>query len=66
MGPDLEQVVKSVGKNIRVVMIENILRRLGHGDPNRSFIDVIRSAGQEVSRPIFFGVLIIVLVYVPI
>jgi heavy metal efflux system protein len=49
-----------------VVMIENILRRLGHGDPDRSFIDVIRDAGQEVSRPIFFGVLIIVLVYVPI
>lgn len=49
-----------------VVMIENILRRLGHGDPNRSFIDAIRDAGGEVSRPIFFGVLIIVLVYVPI
>lgn len=49
-----------------VVMIENILRRLGHGDTDRSFIDVIRDAGQEVSRPIFFGVLIIVLVYVPI
>ncbi len=49
-----------------VVMIENILRRLGHGNTDRSFIDVIRDAGQEVSRPIFFGVLIIVLVYVPI
>ena len=49
-----------------VVMIENILRRLGHGDPDRSFVDVIRDASREVARPIFFGVLIIVLVYVPI
>ena len=49
-----------------VVMIENILRRLGHDDPDRSFADVIRDASQEVARPIFFGVLIIVLVYVPI
>ncbi len=49
-----------------VVMIENILRRLGHEDPDRSFMEVVRDAGQEVSRPIVFGVLIIVLVYVPI
>jgi cobalt-zinc-cadmium resistance protein CzcA len=49
-----------------VVMIENILRRLSHQPEGESAIDSIRIAGQEVSRPIFFGVLIIVLVYVPI
>ncbi len=49
-----------------VVMIENILRRLGHKEPSESSLSLIRSAGQEVARPIFFGVLIIVLVYVPI
>jgi heavy metal efflux system protein len=49
-----------------VVMIENILRRLSHQPEGESALDSIRIAGQEVSRPIFFGVLIIVLVYVPI
>ena len=29
-------------------------------------MNVVRNAGQEVARPIFFGVAIIVLVYVPI
>jgi heavy metal efflux system protein len=49
-----------------VVMVENILRRLGHRKAGEDVLTVIRSAGQEVARPIFFGVLIIVLVYVPI
>jgi cobalt-zinc-cadmium resistance protein CzcA len=49
-----------------VVMIENILRRLSHKPEGETALDSIRIAGQEVSRPIFFGVLIIVLVYVPI
>jgi len=49
-----------------VVMVENILRRLGHRKPEEDSLTVIRAAGQEVARPIFFGVLIIVLVYVPI
>ena len=49
-----------------VVMIENILRRLSHQPEGESALDSIRIAGQEVSRPILFGVLIIVLVYVPI
>ena len=34
-----------------VVMIENILRRLGHGDPNRSFIDVIRRPVRKYLGP---------------
>ena len=49
-----------------VVMVENILRRLSNRRPEEKVRDVIRSAAQEVARPTFFGVLIIVLVYVPI
>jgi heavy metal efflux system protein len=49
-----------------VVMVENVVHRL-HQDKNRSRkIDVIRKAAHQVARPIFFGVLIILMVYVPI
>ena len=49
-----------------VVMVENIIRHLGHRDDSSSVMDTIRTAAQEVARPIFFAVAIIVLVYVPI
>ncbi len=50
-----------------VVMIENIVRRLGEGaHPGASRDEVIREAGREVARPVFFAVLIIILVYLPI
>jgi cobalt-zinc-cadmium resistance protein CzcA len=50
-----------------VVMIENIVRRLGEArTPGRSKDDVIREAGREVARPVFFAVLIIMIVYLPI
>ena len=50
-----------------VVMIENIVRRLGESRrPGASHEDVIREAGREVARPIFFAVLIITIVYLPI
>ena len=49
-----------------VVMVENILRRLRLAPEGQSRMDAIRQAGQEVGRPIFFGVSIIVLVYVPV
>lgn len=49
-----------------VVIIENILRRLHEKQPGEPAIDVILAASREVAKPIFFGVLIIVLVYVPI
>ena len=49
-----------------VVMVENILRRLGSRKPGEEPLGVIRTAAQEVARPTFFGVLIIVLVYLPI
>lgn len=49
-----------------VVIIENILRRLQQKAPDEPPSEVIHSAASEVAKPIFFGVLIIVLVYVPI
>jgi cobalt-zinc-cadmium resistance protein CzcA len=49
-----------------VVMMENILRRLSQRQAGESALDAVRNAGQEVARPIFFGVVIIFLVYVPI
>ncbi len=49
-----------------VVIIENILRRLHQRQPDEREGDVILAAAREVAKPIFFGVTIIVLVYVPI
>jgi cobalt-zinc-cadmium resistance protein CzcA len=49
-----------------VVMVENIIRHLGHRKGGDSVMDTIRYSAQEVARPIFFAVTIIVLVYVPI
>lgn len=49
-----------------VFMVEAIIRRLAHLQPGRSAIAEIRAAGADVTRPIVFGVLIIILVYVPI
>lgn len=50
-----------------VVMIENIVRRLGEARAQgQSKDDVIRDAGREVARPVFFAVLIISIVYLPI
>lgn len=49
-----------------VVIIENILRRLHSRKPEEDPEDVIYLAAREVAKPIFFGVAIIVLVYLPI
>jgi heavy metal efflux system protein len=49
-----------------VVMIENIVRRLGEARATETKEEIIREAGQEVARPIFFAVLIIIIVYLPI
>lgn len=49
-----------------VVMMENILRRLSHREEGENALDAVRQAGKEVARPIFFGVVIIFLVYVPV
>jgi cobalt-zinc-cadmium resistance protein CzcA len=49
-----------------VVMIENMVHRLQDEAKSRPVLLILRDAAQEVARPIFFGVLIILLVYVPI
>jgi cobalt-zinc-cadmium resistance protein CzcA len=49
-----------------VVMVENIIRHLGERRNGDSVMDAVRASAQEVARPIFFAVTIIVLVYVPI
>jgi cobalt-zinc-cadmium resistance protein CzcA len=49
-----------------VVIIENILRRLHQKKPEEDARDIIFSAAREVAKPIFFGVVIIALVYLPI
>ena len=49
-----------------VVMVENIVHKIQERKEGQSLIPIIRKAAHEVSRPIFFGVLIILMVYVPI
>jgi cobalt-zinc-cadmium resistance protein CzcA len=50
-----------------VVMIENIVRRMGDARrAGQSKDEVIRDAGREVARPVFFAVLIIMIVYLPL
>ena len=48
-----------------VVMVENIVHRL-QKDSSANKGEIIRQAALQVARPIFFGVLIILMVYVPI
>jgi len=49
-----------------VVMVENIVEKLNSDKSNKSKLQIIREAAHEVARPIFFGVLIILMVYVPV
>ena len=50
-----------------VVMIENCVRHIAHGDNRRRpMIDVVRDAAVEVRKPTMFGELIIMIVYLPI
>lgn len=49
-----------------VVMVENIVHRLRGKDDSETKDEVIEKAAKQVVRPIFFGVLIILMVYVPI
>src|SRR5579863_5554657 len=49
-----------------VVMVENCIHRLEAGRSSRPLLEVIRDAASEVARPIVFGVLIIIAVYLPI
>ncbi len=50
-----------------VVMVENCVRHIAHGDEKRkSHLEVIRDAAVEVRKPTLFGELIIMIVYLPI
>ncbi len=50
-----------------VVMVENCVRHLSEGNPNkRSRLERIRDAAVEVRGPTMFGELIIMIVYLPI
>jgi heavy metal efflux system protein len=49
-----------------VVMVENIIRHLSHGNGSRTPGDKIREAAHEVQRPVFFAIAIIITAYLPI
>jgi len=49
-----------------VVMVENFVRKLTHKDSDRTTTQIIAGAANEVGRPIVFGILIIIAVYLPI
>lgn len=49
-----------------VVMMENFIRRLSHPKHRGHTTETIHAAATEVGRPILFGVLIIIAVYLPV
>jgi cobalt-zinc-cadmium resistance protein CzcA len=49
-----------------VVMVENIIRHLSHGNGSRTPGQKIRDAAHEVQRPVFFAIGIIITAYLPI
>jgi cobalt-zinc-cadmium resistance protein CzcA len=50
-----------------VVMVENVMRHLAHGEAKRrDRLEVVRDAAVEVRQPTMFGELIIMIVYLPI
>ena len=50
-----------------VVMVENIVRHLNHGqNSHKSTIERIRDAAFEVQRPVFYAIAIIITAYLPI
>jgi heavy metal efflux system protein len=51
-----------------VVMVENIIRHLGHQreDDHRTPMEKIRAAAHEVQRPVFYAIGIIITAYIPI
>jgi cobalt-zinc-cadmium resistance protein CzcA len=50
-----------------VVMVENIVRHLNHGEnTHKSTIERIRDAAYEVQRPVFYAIAIIITAYLPI
>src|SRR5215470_13879755 len=50
-----------------VVMVENIVRHLGHAEgSHKTVLERIRDAAHEVQRPVFFAIAIIITAYLPI
>jgi cobalt-zinc-cadmium resistance protein CzcA len=49
-----------------VVMVENIVRHMGHRDVSKSPMERIREAAHEVQRPVFYAIAIIITAYLPI
>jgi cobalt-zinc-cadmium resistance protein CzcA len=50
-----------------VVLVENVVRHIGHGDAaRRGSLAVVKDAAVEVRKPTLFGELIIMVVYLPI
>jgi len=49
-----------------VVLVENVIRHLTHGDNQRDRRDIVLDAALEVRKPTLFGELIILIVYLPI
>ena len=50
-----------------VVMVENIVRHMGHQDSrDRTPLEIIRDAAHEVQRPVFYAIAIIITAYLPI
>jgi len=49
-----------------VVMVENIVRRIGIRKEGESILEVSRSAAHEVQRPVFYAIGIIISAYLPI
>jgi len=49
-----------------VVMVENIIRHIGHDHERKPVADRIRAAAHEVQRPVFYAITIIITAYLPI
>lgn len=50
-----------------VVMVENIVRHIGHREEvSKSIADRIRASAHEVQRPVFYAITIIITAYLPI
>src|SRR6202045_2685059 len=49
-----------------VVMVEGCMHRLENGERDKPLTEIIRESAHELSRPVIFGVLIIIAVYLPV
>lgn len=49
-----------------IVVIENIIRRLSNSKDDSQMKEIIFQATKEIAKPVTFGVIIIILVYLPI